>query len=562
MSNQYIGELTRMLNNRYSVESAGMTTGEWITANTTVRGRPFSFTGYEFQRAICDDLHPELDVIKISQVGLTEIKTRKALAFCVRNPAVTGIFSLPNEAMYRKFSQTRLLPMIVENKAYQPPTEDKPVRSMDVVQLGRSFLHIVNAVEGSATSTPADFVFNDEVDLSDQKILALFGSRLQNSSFKIKQRFSTPTWVGFGIDASYAVTDQREYMCQCHACNHWQVPIFDRRFVYIPGLPDSVDLPDIDDNLAQSLALEDAFVMCEKCGAPLDLASTTREWVKTYPSRTNAHGYRVRAFTTAKIPINYIINELLSYKRRDFIRGWHNTVLGDGYTDSRSRLEEVDIKAVMGSYKVPEISSADQVMFGADIGQTCHIVVGRRTPEGIHVIEFRTCQVSQIHEVLDQLKAKYNLVGGATDRFPYTPTSEAIRDQTEGKVMPVEYRGSEELKPVKNVEGNITHWQADRTKALDNVAKAVRDKRIYFEGYDVQQTIIVSHLRDQIRDENPEKPARWVKLTGVDHYSHALAFLLLGFRMREVEVSISTTDTRDNMFFGGLALQQSKVSLR
>jgi phage terminase large subunit GpA-like protein len=51
---------------------------------------------------------------------------------------------------------------------------------------------------------------------------------------RITQKFSTPTFVGYGIDKSYKLTDQREYEIRCPACNHWQIPLFTPKFVHCP----------------------------------------------------------------------------------------------------------------------------------------------------------------------------------------------------------------------------------------------------------------------------------------------------------------------------------------
>ncbi|TGR74085.1 hypothetical protein EN836_33470, partial [Mesorhizobium sp. M1C.F.Ca.ET.193.01.1.1] len=77
---------------------------DFICANTTLRKKPFSLKGYEFQRAIIDDLHLNLSVIKCSQVGLTEVQIRKFLSFLKRTNGVNGIFSLPNDEMYKRVS--------------------------------------------------------------------------------------------------------------------------------------------------------------------------------------------------------------------------------------------------------------------------------------------------------------------------------------------------------------------------------------------------------------------------------------------------------------------------
>lgn len=530
-----------------------MTTGEWMCANTRVRGKPFNFKGYEFQREIADDLHPNLDVIKISQVGLTEIQQRKALAFLVRNPGTTGIFSLPNEKMYRRFSQSRLKPMIEENKVFKPTQVEAPVRSMDLMQFGMSFLNIVNATEGSATSTSADFVFMDEVDISDQKALALFASRLQNSSHRIKQRFSTPSWTGFGIDSTYSISDMREYYCKCNACNMQQIPLFTKEFVYLKGLPDSLELSEITDEVLHKLDLDGAFVMCKRCGAPLELDNPNREWVATHPTRENNRGYRVRPFSSARIDIPYIVNQLVDYTRKDYVRGWHNTVIGEGYSDARARLDEGQIKACYGSPQMPVIDPSAPVFLGLDMGQVCHLTLGTPAPNGVgcRVFEFRTVPVNQLDMAIFEIMTRYNLINGACDRHPYTPTAEAIRDLTDGRIMPMEYRGDQELKPVKSVEDVVTHWQANRTKLLDEVARHVRQKLFLFEGFGQYGAVVTSHLRDQIRDETPESPAKWIKLTGVDHYAHSLAFLLAAIKLQGVANSIGVQDHRMTLMIAG-----------
>ena len=38
-----------------------------------------------------------------------------------------------------------------------------------------------------------------------------------------------------------------------------------------------------------------------------------------------------------------------------------------------------------------------------------------------------------------------------------------------------------------------------------------------------------------VRDEQPEKPATWVKLSTQDHYFHALASVYIGIKIKELE---------------------------
>lgn len=555
--NDHLKELLARLQNRYSVDSLEMTMGDWLCSNTTLRGRPFSFKRYPFQRAIADDLHPNMDVIKPSQVGLSEIQVRKALAFLARNRGTTLIFTMPNEKMFERMSTTRILPIVKEEKVFNLETRsgEKPTRSRGLIQVGSSFMYVTGATEGDATSISADVVFNDEVDLTDQQMLALFNSRLQNSDWKINQRFSTPTFNNFGVDQGYQVSDSREYLCKCDACGHWNLPIFTRAFVDIPGLPDDLEyLHEIDESLIDTgrLDLVNAQVVCERCRAPLDLGrEENREWVAQFPSRTLARGYRVRPFSTDRLGPDYILAQLLKYKARDYIRGWYNTVLGEAFTGGNARLSDADINLCFTARSIrPDVDRSLPTWIGIDMGQTCHMVVGQGDSiETLHIVEFRTVPVEELLSVVEELLATYNVIGGAVDRHPYTPTADALWMLSQGRILPVEYRGQKEFNLIKDeldIE-TVRYAQANRTALLDEVARLVRQHRLRFSGYGQQKTTITEHLKDMVRDENPEKPATWVKLTGNDHYFHALAFLIGGLKLKEYEQG-KTSDPRSTLY--------------
>ena len=172
---------------------------EWICNNTTLKGQPFSFKRHEFQRQILDDMHPNLCCKKLSQVGLTEGQIRKTLGFLIQNPGTNALYSFPTTEMRDRNSKTRIRPILDRDFPKFGGKEGKEVRNNSIMQLGDSFLYIAGNSEADATSTPVDMIINDELDLSDMEIIALFNSRYQHSDFKIKQMFSTPTFTGYGV---------------------------------------------------------------------------------------------------------------------------------------------------------------------------------------------------------------------------------------------------------------------------------------------------------------------------------------------------------------------------
>jgi hypothetical protein len=530
----------------------------WLERNTRLKNEPFSFRHYEFQRQIADDLHPQMSVIKPSQVGLSELQMRKFLAFLKRNTAVTGIYTLPNDKMRDRLSQTRMKPLVEGEPVFNGPVSEKPVRHKGLYQIDDSFGYVTGSTEGDATSIPADFLFHDEIDLTDQRMIGLFQSRLQGSNYRITQRFSTPTYVGYGIDATYSASDQLEYLHKCSHCNHYQIPDFHPRFLCLPGLTSAFDGEDLsklaDDDIA-AIDMAQTFVRCEKCSRPLDLLDPTRwQWVATYPTR-RTRGYRIRPFNVPRhITIPYIFDQLLIRRQQDDIKGFFNTVLGQPYNDAKARLQEDAIRACFGSPEVQESPSTEPLAVGIDMGLTCHVVLGSPT----RTIGMWQVPQGQIVEFVENLllPGRYgnHIVGGCIDRHPYTPTAEEIRDLTPAKlIMPVIY-ARPDAAPIDMKFDEFekpSHVAANRTRALDTVAKVIRNRTLEMNGYGDNQQLVVTHLRDMIRIEKPDIPPIWQKITGQDHFFHAIAYMLLAFRMRDVATYRSHTDLRSMFFIGG-----------
>lgn len=561
--NPFVQDFLRRVEDRFSIDNSSMSMGDWLCANTQLRGRPFSFARYPFQKQIADDMFPLMDVEKPSQVGLSEIQIRKALGFLARNKGTTLIFTLPNETMFERMSTTRVLPIVRSDPAFNLETQngEKPTRSKGLIQVGTSFMFVTGAGEGDATSISADAVFNDEVDLTPQDMLSLFNSRLQNSDHKISHRFSTPTFADFGINLGYKASDQHRYLQRCDCCGHWQEPLFTPEFVDLPGLPsDMNNLLELDQRMIDdgTVNLIDAQVVCSRCREPLDLSKTEdREWVPKFPGRSQHHrGYRVGPFSTHRLPPTYIFQQLFEYRRRDNMKGFKNTVLGETHEGGNSRLHDSQIDNCFTPLSdVPDPDRSAASWIGIDVGATCHIVLAQGDhPSKLHVVMFKAVPEAELLTTVQRLLKTYNVIRGTVDRHPYTPQANALRDATGGIILPVEYRGSRTLNLVKDpITERVTHAQIDRTPMIDLVAHGIREAEFSFSGYGLYKSTIREHLKDMIRDEQPEQPARWVKLTGNDHYFHALTFMRTAIDLQDVIVhSAAPEDTRSTVAVAGV----------
>lgn len=527
-------EFLERLKNRIINSRTNETVAEWVCNNTTFgNGKHFSLYRHRFQEEILNDTHPNLCVKKLSQMGITEISIRKALWFLSNNLGTSVLYTLPDINMKKRVAQTRFKPIF--DRDFSSQSGDGQVRNTDVMQLGNSFMYVSANVESDATSTPVDFIINDEYDLSDQEFLALVNSRIQHSSFKIKQGFSTPTFDSYGISLEYSTSDQREYFVQCEHCNHWQVPLYTLDNVFIPNLPDSVsDLKtDIDPTLAVSLDLDNAYVKCSKCGKRLNLGDDAkRQWVARYPDRTHSRGYWIRPFSSDLLSIKYLVTTMADFIKKDQIRRAVNTVLGEEYADKNSRLEIKDIMECMVDARVPEIDKSKPAFVGIDVGVSCHLTI---TTNDSDVVLFEVVPFDRLIPRLQELNEKYNIVCGAIDRHPQIILSNMVRDWSEGRIFPVVYNGIRDADPHKDLTGNIDYYNVNRTNALDTVKELINTHKMKFYGYGNLKSTITEHLRDMYRDDGVDgKEPRWIKMTGNDHFFHSLGYAFVARKIWNV----------------------------
>ena len=508
--------------------------GDWVCENTTFgNGKHFSFTRHKFQKDILNDMHPNMCVKKLSQMGITEISIRKSIAFLSRNPGTNVLYTFPDINMKKRNSQTRFKPIF--DRDFPLERGSTQIRNNDIMQLGNSFLYVSANVESDATSTSVDMIINDEYDLSDQEFLALVNSRIQHSNFKIKQGFSTPTFDNYGISLEYSTSDQREFWCQCPHCNHWQIPMYNLDNVCIPNLPDSVaDLrTDIDPTLAASLDLDNAYVKCAKCGKPLDLGDDAkREWVAKYPERTHSRGYWIRPFSSDLLSIKYLVTTMADFVKKDQIRRGVNTVLGEEYADKNARLELKDIVECMQDSRIPDISKDKPCFVGIDVGVNCHLVISTNESD---VVLFEVVQFDRLLDRLKELDEKYNIVCGAIDRHPQIILSNMVRDWSEKRIYPVVYGQNRDVEPHTELDGNIDYYTINRTNDLDTIKDLINTHKMKFYGYGNLKSTIIEHLRDMFRDDGEDgAQPRWKKLTGNDHFFHALGYSFVARKMWNV----------------------------
>lgn len=524
----------------------------WIERHTTLNGSPFSFKDHEFQRAIIDDKHHDVCVIKPSQVGMSEVMSRLTLSFLAVTPSAVAIMTLPTVWEAQRFAKSRLDPVIDGAKRLKQMMSAGSDGST-FKQIGTSQLHMAGTHGKAIISIPTDILVCDEIDFSDQEKLITAESRLTHSRFLneqtglrgIKRRFSTPTIPKYGVSGLFEQSDQHYRLLKCGACGHWFWPNwllhcvvegFDRPF-------EEMTHYDVEDLEVRGL-VDTARLLCEKCHQPVDLGPENREWVAAHPDR-EARGYSVSPFD---LP-NYhtppaIMRKLKQYKDRT--GHFRNFTLGLSYADSSNSIlaDRVTENTVLQGVP-PDMSAPVGVsgcVAGLDVGKTSWFLVGKPTGYGridvlyAEAISLRGSDDETLETRVSALLSAYRVALMVCDAQPYTDTMLRIQKAFPEQTVLLNTYTLRDSK-VASYLINEKDWtvSSNRTKTLDVLVKKVNSGKFRFPKIG-EMAVVAKHLQgtkriDRVLDDG-DVESEYQKV-GEDHYAHSLNYLNLAAEILE-----------------------------
>jgi len=514
---------------------------EWIEKNTFLRGKPFSFKDHEFQLRILRDQSREICVRKCSQIGLSEMTIRKALALANILDACTIIYTMPAAATAKQFMTTRVDPIIRSSPALRHAISAS-VDNTEMKQFGNdSFLYMKGTIgTKAAISVPADAIFNDEVDFSDQTQMSNYESRLTHSVYKIKRKFSTPTVSGYGISAAMEASRRFFNFVKCSCCGHQFLPDYFEH-VRIPGFYG--DMREITKESVFRIRHLEAYVECPSCKGKPSLQPEYREWVQENTDQNfDASGYQIQPFDAPNIiSCSQLIITSTNYRRyADFI----NFSLGMPAEDKDSSLTEDECEQLF--YR-GEIGGYFAHVMGIDMGMTCHVMVGGVDHLGqIAVVHTERVPLAQLKKRKKELAAQYNVRVTVMDSLPYTETVLSMQ-QDDPNLFGAVYVTSKDLRTytVKTQEEDadeadqeLRQVNINKNKAFDDLVQTIR-RGSWVMREDENKLVIKAHFQDMKRVKDftadDEMAFVWHKSAkGDDHFWHAALYLHIASQIRGV----------------------------
>lgn len=530
---EHLARLRSSLVEGYSLKSLAA----WIERHTYLRAAPFSFHGHEFQRRIIEDPATEQVVRKCSQIGLSEMSVRLALAMANVMPGFTVIYTLPTAAFSSTFARTRVDP-VIQGSPHLLGRIHPTVNSGEVKQFDQSFLYFRGTKGVSAAiSVPADCIIHDELDFSDVEVLSNYQSRLTHSPYKLKKKFSTPTVEGWGISAEFEASRQKWQMVKCNHCAEWFLPDYFKHVV-VPGW--NKELREIQRDNIHLTRYKEAYLACPKCGREPDLGLDHRAWVVANPDTANdTSGWQIQPFDAPTIiTIPDLVKASTTYERyADFINFNLGLPAEDKETSfSREELERLFVRA-------PRFTPYAHVM-GVDIGHDCHTFVAALGPEGkIDIVHAEKVPVGLLDLRKAELKAKFSVRVGVMDSQPFFDLLMRLQERDRNLFGAV-YSSSKDLdvyattiREADPEKGRPEMRQVDinRNKLFDVIMDFVRSGNLAIVDCE-QRDIIIEHMLDmkRVKDFNHDNELvfAWKKSAkGHDHWHHTLAYAYVAARL-------------------------------
>lgn len=483
------------------------------------KGAIWTFEDRKWQRDIIEDTHPEIVVIKPTQIGMTTVMTTKVLWFVSYNVS-RGMITLPRRDDVTDYVGATLDPMI-ESSEFLNTKLGKP----DTVRgkrLGDSFIHIMEA-SVTPRMLPVDILANDEVDMSDPDNLEQFVARLDASEYEYHYRFSTPTVSGYGIDAEYERSDQREWVVRCNRCNHDQI------------LDWEINLHNGEDGI---------YYVCSKCKEMLSVeAITNGSWV-AQNEKSDIHGYHVsHMMLPITRPPEKLYEESLVMDRKTF----YNLRLGRPWRPVGGSMPPTlfkDNSFWHGHTKEEWRKDKNAKYFlGADQGNDAHVVVGKlvegQTLEIIFAEHITPKSSGDQFERIGAIMRMFDISYGIIDANPNRVSAYKMCQEFQGKMSACDIGALNYPFKFHGFTGDTAYKvNANRTDLLDGLRDWVSSGKIQFWGrWENREPVIdqmITHCAALKRDTGKKKLQSggekvvgiWRK-SGHDHFAFALSLLRL-----------------------------------
>lgn len=546
----------------------------WAERYRQIDGQPFSLDRFEPLRAIYEDDHPHVVVIKPAQRGISEWAVNYASFAIDRGAEVwtgglkRGLnvgYVFPTRESLADFSKERFSGLVEESDYLQHLFDGgDDFNAVTFKQVGESYLYLRGGWSTRALkSFPADVVILDEYDEMAAGAASLARRRMNASLVRRELDISTPTIPGRGVHDLYLQSDRRVYEQQ-HRCGAW-VSFDFWRDVRVDGQAyQDADGAGWRTWPAEAIRAGDVRLFCPACQESLseDERCAPGRWRAEAPEVQGLRGYWVPWWPFPVADLTQYAVTAVSHDPSELTELYRSD-LGLPYESSGSRITREMLAALshdLDGGVLPALTWRDTTM-GIDVGTRFHYRVSSVGDDGRRYV--RAMGSVATWGELDVLMARYGVRLCVVDAFPEQHAALAFVDRHKGKAVTATYPTANALKGVLFapdrvkvvVDGRV---QVNRTMAMDAVYAAVATVQERWPATIHNDSEVIEHLTAPVRvttlDATGQPKADWVH-TKPDHLYHASVYdMLAGKLLAPPPASAEATPSR-----GGYHAERRRV---
>lgn len=509
----------------------------WIERHLFLEGRKHAFPKqYQFQRDILNDTSKEINVFKVAQCGMSTTQVAFVLSALATQKKFNVIYAMPSTNDAEKLAATRINPVIAQSPELARLV-NPDVNNLQLKQVGNNFLYIRGTnSETAAVSVSADCVVADEIDRCDADTLKQFRSRMQASELRLLRQFSTPTIDGVGISREAQTSRRFKHFASCVHCAHKFLPDYYTHIV-VPGYDKSLD--EISASNIKDIRWQEARWNCPKCGKDPHLVYERLEWVLENPDDNYiAATYFVSPATAyGMLTPPYLVHISTTYNTKaEFV----NQSLGQTCEQENEQMTLADVQECSTS---TDLASTDMHVMGVDLGNVCHITIGRQMTDKFVVVRRERVLLPDLELRLATLKKQYRVHTTVLDTQPYVDLIMRLtaKDQrsfgsifTTSKNLEM-YTIQQKEADAREGTLNLRQLKINRLLAFDHLRNLFKTRAILIKNEDFDYSAhYLSLKRVQKLDRDGGVFFNWEKTDGEDHGFFSLLYCVLAGKLAQV----------------------------
>lgn len=522
---------------------------DFVTTKTYLNGQLFSFKDHEYQKLILDEFsNPDSNLVvqKPSQVGISEIIYRAQLAWSELVPGFSSAIVFPTRAMSNEVMSTRVAGIISESKTLREAMS-RQVDSASVKMLkNNSIIYSLGASINSKTTVinrPLRLIVVDELARCSLDTVTSLQSRQRHQEHKQSIMFSTPLFEDCDIDVE---------MQNCGIIKRFQVVCVNCYKPFDPDFFEHVRVDKFTDPIktltqekveSLDLELDTAQLYCQHCGKPTSY-NHTNQIIATdiISSKKPKVGIKLSAFVLPKYvqPRDMVRNYLSYTDRSEFVQ----QVLG---LPAKKQDTAMDVSKIQ--FVTHEPTGLNVI--GVDVGKDSHAVVASLTPDGMLSHTFIKIPLSNLHNDVVSLAAKYKCVAAVVDYMPYTDTAVRLMNTIQGCWVAIQVDPAQPIPEIFRLKvkddesvGVIKFLQINKNLAIDTYVSGLMNGNLVMADTPLKHEIVTHHeTMRRIRDTKfIELRYHWVKAQGnknKDHWFYANLFAYMATKLITKSTSLS-----------------------